>query len=131
MKSDHGWAELINLCDTLANNSNDIEKILDVDKALSMTPSFNDENTGTITNISNPNLEMLASKATPNPANDYFFLEIGGYDGMERNVSIFNLNGILVYQDVMSKNKFIHTYDWAAGMYLIKVYNSFLKIVIN
>jgi hypothetical protein len=36
LKSDYGWDELINLCDTLENNINDIDKILDVDRALWM-----------------------------------------------------------------------------------------------
>lgn len=36
MKSDAGWKELINLCDTLKNNTAAIEKILDVDRALWM-----------------------------------------------------------------------------------------------
>lgn len=36
LKSDYGWNELIHLCDTLANHTADIEKILDVDRALWM-----------------------------------------------------------------------------------------------
>ncbi len=36
LKSDFGWDELINLTDTLANDINDIEVILDVDRALWM-----------------------------------------------------------------------------------------------
>ncbi len=36
LKSDDGWDELIDLCDTLANNIDAIEQILDVDKALWM-----------------------------------------------------------------------------------------------
>ena len=36
LKSDTGWDELIDLCDTLKNNIADIEKILDVDRALWM-----------------------------------------------------------------------------------------------
>jgi len=36
MKSDNGWSDLINLCDTLENNLTDIEEILDVDRALWM-----------------------------------------------------------------------------------------------
>lgn len=36
MNSDHGWNELIALCDTLAVNMNNIDKILDVDKAIWM-----------------------------------------------------------------------------------------------
>ncbi|MFT6334529.1 MAG: hypothetical protein ACI86M_001915 [Saprospiraceae bacterium] len=36
IKSDYGWKELINLCDTLANHTNAIEEILDVDRTLWM-----------------------------------------------------------------------------------------------
>ncbi len=36
MKSEYGWQELIDLCDTLNNYPSDIEKILDVDRALWM-----------------------------------------------------------------------------------------------
>ncbi|MGD9488182.1 MAG: CotH kinase family protein [Calditrichaceae bacterium] len=36
MKSDYGWRELIDLCDTLSYNISDIENILDVDRALWM-----------------------------------------------------------------------------------------------
>jgi len=36
LKSDYGWEELINFCDTLVNNIEDIESILDVDKTLWM-----------------------------------------------------------------------------------------------
>jgi len=36
MKSDYGWEELINLCDTLKNNVDDVSLILDVDRALWM-----------------------------------------------------------------------------------------------
>lgn len=36
VKSDEGWQELIDLCDTLANHTNEIENILDVDRALWM-----------------------------------------------------------------------------------------------
>ena len=95
-----------------------------------MTPTFNGVNMGT-TSIANPTLETLTLKATPNPADDHFFLEIDGYDGKERTVSVHNLNGMLLFHDVISKNKFIHTHDWAAGMYIVRVDNTFLKIVIN
>jgi len=36
MKSDEGWSELIDLCNTLVNNVDDIEEVLDVDRALWM-----------------------------------------------------------------------------------------------
>ena len=97
-----------------------------------MTPTFNGENVGTgTTSVLNTTLETLTLKATPNPADDHFFFEIEGYDGKERNLSIYNLNGIEIYRDVISKNKFIHTHDWPAGLYIVKVDNSFLKIVVN
>jgi hypothetical protein len=36
LKSDYGWSELIDLCDTLVNHTAEIEDILDVDRALWM-----------------------------------------------------------------------------------------------
>ncbi len=36
LKSDYGWQELIDFCDTLKNDINDIEAILDVDRAIWM-----------------------------------------------------------------------------------------------
>jgi len=97
-----------------------------------MTPTFNGENIGTgTTSISSQSLENFILKATPNPADDYFFLEIEGHEEKERNVSVYNLSGLVVYQNVISKNKFIYTHDWAKGMYIVKVDNSFLKIVVN
>lgn len=36
IKSDYGWQDLINLCDTLSNHTTAIEQILDVDRALWM-----------------------------------------------------------------------------------------------
>ncbi len=36
MKSDYGWSELIDLCDTLVNQTDAIEQILDVDRAIWM-----------------------------------------------------------------------------------------------
>lgn len=36
LKSDYGWKDLINFCDTLANASTEIDKLLDVDRALWM-----------------------------------------------------------------------------------------------
>ncbi len=36
LKSNYGWLDLINLCDTIANKTDAVEKILDVDRALWM-----------------------------------------------------------------------------------------------
>ncbi len=36
LKSDEGWQELINLCDTLSNHTDEVENILDVDRTLWM-----------------------------------------------------------------------------------------------
>ncbi|MFK8055965.1 MAG: CotH kinase family protein [Saprospiraceae bacterium] len=36
LKSDYGWADLLNFCDTLANETASIEQLLDVDRALWM-----------------------------------------------------------------------------------------------
>lgn len=95
-----------------------------------MNPTFNAENMGT-TSISNTPLEAFRLKATPNPADDHFFLEVNGKEGEKLNINVYNLNGIIIHQDVIFKNKFIYTHNWAAGMYILRVNNSFLKIVVN
>ena len=95
-----------------------------------MSPTFNGENMGT-TSTNNTSYETVNLKATPNPANDSFFLELDGQSEKERNFQIYNLNGMEVYQNIISKNTWVDTSTWSAGMYIVRVENSYLKVVIN
>lgn len=95
-----------------------------------MEPTFNAENIGT-TGTSDMVQESVALKAFPNPADNSFTLEIDGKDQKDRQVLIYNLQGITVYQNTIYGNTWIDTTDWAAGMYIIRVENAFLKVIIN
>lgn len=57
----------------------------------------------------------------PNPANDHFFVEVAGAN--IENISIFNLNGVLVQSNAVNKsnNSTVNTSTIPAGVYLVKV----------
>ena len=93
-----------------------------------MNPTFNAQNEGT-TIADNPTLEIVKLSASPNPADDSFYLEIGSSEQKEREVLIYNLNGTRLYQNTIMENTWIDCADWAAGMYIVRVENTFLKMV--
>jgi len=96
-----------------------------------MSPTFNAENTNTtsVTTVSNISLDI---KVFPNPASDFFYLEITEEEApKERLLAVYNLNGSLVYENTMTHHKRIETSNWPAGMYFVSIENSFLKIIVN
>jgi len=95
-----------------------------------MDPTFNGENMVT-TSINNTLIEPIILRATPNPTSESFFLEIDGEEEKPRNFSIYDLNGVEIYNNVISKNVWIDTSKWSMGMYIVRVENSYLKVVIN
>ena len=95
-----------------------------------MNPTFNAEN-GVTTSISNPPLEQVVLKAYPNPTDSYFYLEIDGLNQKEELVSVYDLNGTMFYENTVSGNTQIDISGWPSGIYIVKVGNAFLKIVVN
>lgn len=95
-----------------------------------MSPTFNAENTGA-TNTLELAEESLVLKAYPNPADQTFYLEISGNMNKEKQFSVFNLNGAIFYQDTIFDKTQIDVSGWASGMYIVRVDNAFLKIVVN
>lgn len=93
-----------------------------------MSPTFNAENSGT-TSTSDTPLETVDLKVFPNPADDTFYLEINELG--ENQVFIYDLSGKVIYQNTVSQSTFIDASKWAAGMYIVRVENAFLKMVIN
>ena len=93
-----------------------------------MSPTFNAENSGT-TATSNQELENIVFSVSPNPADASFYLKIN--EQGEKTVSIYNLNGTVFYQNSISGNIWVDASDWPAGMYIVRVENSFMKMVIN
>lgn len=94
-----------------------------------MSPTFDAENS-IASGTSFEHLEKPTIKAIPNPASASFYLEISGEE-TKRAVSIYNINGSRVYQNIISGSTWIDTTDWVAGIYIVRVENSFLKLVIN
>ncbi len=95
-----------------------------------MTPTFNAENTN-VTSISTVGNISLDIKAFPNPASDFFYLEIVEDAPEERPVAVYNLSGSLVYESTITDNKRIETSDWAPGMYFVSIEHSFLKVIVH
>ena len=95
-----------------------------------LNPTFNGVNSVT---TSTPTTDLTADfiKVYPNPASESFYLEIKDGLYQERPVSIYNLSGKEVYQNTVSENTWIDASDWASGMYMIRVENVFLKIIID
>ncbi len=95
-----------------------------------MAPTFNGENMIT-TSVFDPGSEMLVLKASPNPASESFYLEIEGGSEMEKEFFVYDLRGMLIEQQIFSSNTWVDASKWAAGMYIIRVDNSILKLVVN
>lgn len=103
-----------------------------------MTATFNGQNIGTVNSINSINrLSATILNANPNPANDYFYLQVTEKEGSlsnniqeEKPVFIYNLEGELIYQDTIIENKRIDNSKWNSGMYIIKVDDTILKITI-
>lgn len=95
-----------------------------------MISTFNAENDGTI-GTGEVASEALGLNAYPNPADNAFYLEMNWEGQADREVSVFNLNGTVFYQNTHSENTWIDASDWAAGMYIVRVEDAFLKIVVQ
>lgn len=96
-----------------------------------MSATANAENIGTTTSTRDIATETVLLKAFPNPADDSFYLEIKGEEYKERLVSVFNLNGRVLYQNTIFENTQIDASNWAAGMYIVRVDNAYLKMVVK
>ncbi|MFK7903554.1 MAG: lamin tail domain-containing protein, partial [Chitinophagales bacterium] len=92
--------------------------------------TFGTEN-GVVVDIETPLLERLVLKATPNPASTSFSLQINASQQKDRSVTIYDLTGKQVYQNVASSSTLlVDTSDWSAGVYVVKVEGAFLKVLV-
>ncbi|MGB0929971.1 MAG: T9SS type A sorting domain-containing protein, partial [Chitinophagales bacterium] len=97
-----------------------------------IAPTFGTEN-GVMVGIETPVLETLVLRAVPNPSQDSFNLEVNSITPKDRIVSVYNLTGELVFQDRISSSNasvLVDTSTWSAGMYVVKVDETFLKVVV-
>lgn len=96
-----------------------------------MSPTFSAENIGTTTSTLDLTTESVTLTAYPNPTDNSFYLEINGAEQKERLVSVYHLNGRVLYKNTVFDNVQIDVSDWAAGMYIVRVENVFLKVVVH
>lgn len=96
----------------------------------SMSPTFNAENSGT-TSTFDPLAEEMAINVIPNPAKGSFYLELPEDITDAQRISIFDLNGKTVHQATINSSTTIDASNWVAGLYFIRLGNSFTKVVIK
>ena len=93
-----------------------------------MNPTFNGENMGST------NTEILESsisiKAVPNPAQQNFHIEIENPNDATAEVMIYNLDGKEIFQNQFYRNEKIDVSNWNAGVYIVRVGSSILKMVV-
>ncbi len=95
-----------------------------------MSPTFGTTNSQT-TSTFNLTLETVSLKAFPNPVTNSFYLEINDEKQKEQFVQIHNLSGTLIYQNTIFKAATIDVSEWGSGMYIIRVENAYLKVIIQ
>jgi len=63
----------------------------------------------------------------PNPASEYFTLDLHAYENDVRSISVMNISGQEMYRKTISEGQFpfevIHTSDWQNGSYTIVIEN--------
>ncbi len=103
------------------NGTGDFQKII---------PTFNAQNSMT-TSIATIALEEVGLTANPNPASQSFNLIINELTTTERMVIVYNLAGKAVYEATVFGNAQIDVSQWTAGIYVVRVGTSFLKIMVE
>ncbi len=95
-----------------------------------MSPTFSAEN-DIASGTQIISMETTDLKVYPNPFDNSFYLEFDASLQEEKTVSIYNLNGTVIYQNTISANTWIDASNWVPGMYIIRVENDYLKILKN
>jgi len=95
-----------------------------------MNPTFGAENTEGLTNLDGLKDTGLGMLIYPNPAEDSFTIEME-VPNQENFVSVINVHGQVVFTQVMREKLTIQTATWKAGMYFVKVGNTYNKVVVK
>ncbi|RMG85795.1 MAG: T9SS C-terminal target domain-containing protein, partial [Bacteroidetes bacterium] len=94
-----------------------------------MPPTFGAENS-----IMTATTEVAAEnpffKALPNPAEGSFLLTFDEALPHEKTVSVYSANGKIMYQNEVSGDTRIDVSAWGPGLYIIRVENTFLRVVV-
>lgn len=96
----------------------------------SITATFSSENQ-MLNELQKVQEETLTIKVFPNPVQNSFVLELGEAMAKNRDVLIYSINGVVMYRGSVNSNLNINSGTWAKGMYIIRVDDSYLKIIKN
>ncbi len=95
-----------------------------------MPPTFNGiNNINTSTNTITKSKTKI--RVSPNPANEHVNLELLGANNALKNVSVYDLNGRIIYHNTLKKNLKINTSNWAPALYIIKVDDASIKVIVE
>lgn len=95
-----------------------------------LTPTFNAQNVGTI-GIDDLAGQTLSIRAFPNPSNGSFYLELNEPTNEQHSVGVYDLFGKVVYLNTMTNAISVNTNGWSAGVYLVKVDATVLRMVVQ
>jgi len=92
-----------------------------------LDPTFNAEN-GVINGIQDASLEQLAFELSPNPTDASFTIKLTDAASMNQVVVVYNGLGKIVFQTRIYGQTQIDVADWAAGIYVVKIGQSFKQV---
>jgi hypothetical protein len=95
-----------------------------------MQPTFNGQNTNT-TNVNTTAKEKTVLSVSPNPARDVIKLSILSANTKLKNVSVYDLNGRVIHHNTILKELEINTSEWASALYLIKIDDASVKVIVE
>ena len=94
-----------------------------------MTPTFNGQNSG-ISDTQSTFVEKVSMKAIPNPADDAFYVEVSDFQNQDQPILIYDATGKMVYKNTISQRKMIDASNWVSGIYIVRVGDATLKMVV-
>ncbi|MFK7809595.1 MAG: CotH kinase family protein [Saprospiraceae bacterium] len=94
-----------------------------------MSPTHGAENIGS---VSANEVTKIATEviAFPNPAREFFTLEMKNGTGVVEDVLIYDLNGMLIYNNTITNNLLVDVSSWEAGIYVVRVGDAYLRVAV-
>lgn len=93
--------------------------------------TFGAKNTNGNTVSINEIEQTINFKIYPNPVQNYFTVEISDNSFQNNNIVIYNFLGQEIYITNAENETTIYTDNWTAGIYYVKIGNTFEKIIVN
>ncbi len=94
-----------------------------------MTPSFGEENFDAAVSVGDLDFEDIGLSLTPNPTKNGFSISFNTNNAEQ--VIILSLDGQKMVDKNLANQSWINTSNWAKGMYIVKVNNSYSKLVVE